>query len=436
MKMTNVDTVSTYFASHTVGGGNIVTTGALGAGSIAAGFGAIDNGTSTIRSNIITAETGFRPAAQDGAALGTTSLQFSDLFLADAAVVGFGDDNEVTLTHIHDTGIRLNSTMKLQFNDASQFIHAPSATVLDIAATDEIELTATLIDVVGNLAVSGTLAQADAITMATNKKIIFRDAAINISSTADGDLSIAADDEVDITSTLIDINGNVEISGTATTTGVHTFTAVPVFPNNTIETADIQADAITGAKIADDAINSEHYTDGSIDTAHIDDLQVTGAKLALDHRSANATDDVKTGNQHDYIFFDADVGISFFSANAEDMRLTDAGALHVDNDVIAFSTTISDERLKDNIQPIEDALSKVNQLRGVTFTYISDGRDSAGLIAQDVEKVLPSAVRESELPLQMDGDKEYKILQYDQTIGLLVEAIKELTAKVEKLEKK
>jgi hypothetical protein len=36
----------------------------------------------------------------------------------------------------------------------------------------------------------------------------------------------------------------------------------------------------------------------------------------------------------------------------------------------------------------------------------------------------------------MDGDKEYKILQYDQTIGLLVEAIKELTAKVEKLEKK
>ena len=48
MRMTNVDTVSTYFASHTVGGGNIVTTGALGSGSIAAGFGAIDNGTSGI----------------------------------------------------------------------------------------------------------------------------------------------------------------------------------------------------------------------------------------------------------------------------------------------------------------------------------------------------------------------------------------------------
>jgi len=108
----------------------------------------------------------------------------------------------------------------------------------------------------------------------------FRDSAINIGSPADGDLDINADDEIELNSTLIDINGNVEISGTAVTTGVHTFTAVPVFPNNTIETADIQADAIDGTKIADDAINSEHYTDGSIDTAHIADGQVTIGKLA------------------------------------------------------------------------------------------------------------------------------------------------------------
>jgi len=51
--------------------------------------------------------------------------------------------------------------------------------------------------------------------------------------------------------------------------GVVTFSQVPLFPANTIETADIQADAITGAKIADDALDSEHYTDGSIDLAHI-----------------------------------------------------------------------------------------------------------------------------------------------------------------------
>ena len=297
---------------------------------------------------------------------------------SDAAVLGFGADKDVTLTHVADTGLLLNGNMVIQFNDASQNIGAASNAILDINATDEIELNATLVD----------------------------------------------------------INANVEISGTATTTGVHTFTAVPVFPNNTVETADIQADAITGAKIADDAINSEHYTDGSIDTAHIADLNVTGAKLALDHRSAGNADDVKTGNQQDYIFFDGDVGISFFTANAEDMRLEDDGDLHVDGDVIAFSSTISDERLKENIQPIEDALSKVGQLRGMTFTYTPDGKESAGLIAQDVEKVLPSAVSEKELALKQNDGEKYKVLQYDQTIGLLVEAIKELTAKVKELEKK
>ena len=60
------------------------------------------------------------------------------------------------LTHVHNTGILLNSTNVIQFNDASQNIGAPSTTVLDINATDEIELNATLVDVNANLDVSGT----------------------------------------------------------------------------------------------------------------------------------------------------------------------------------------------------------------------------------------------------------------------------------------
>ena len=94
----------------------------------------------------------------------TAVLVSNDLKLnSDAAVLGFGVDNDVSLTHVADTGVLLNSTMKLQFNDASQFIHGSSATVLDIAATDEIELTATLIDAVGNFTVSGTIIGSDTI---------------------------------------------------------------------------------------------------------------------------------------------------------------------------------------------------------------------------------------------------------------------------------
>ena len=96
------------------------------------------------------------PSSADGEALGSASLEWSDLFLADGGTIQFGNDQDTILTHTDGTGLTLNSTNKLCFNDASQFIQGASATVLDIAATDEIELTATLIDVVGNLAVSGT----------------------------------------------------------------------------------------------------------------------------------------------------------------------------------------------------------------------------------------------------------------------------------------
>ena len=228
-------------------------------------------GASTIQGTTITATTAFVPDAQDGAALGTTSLQFSDLFLADSAVIGFGDDNDTTLTHTDGAGLTLNSTNKLMFNDASQFIQGVSATVLDIAATDEIELTATLIDVVGNFTISGTvvgastiqgttitattafvpdaqdgaalgtsslqfsdlfLADSAAMFFGDNNEVAlthihdtglllnaamvlqFRDSAINIGSPADGDLDINADDEIELNSTLIDINGNLDVSGT------------------------------------------------------------------------------------------------------------------------------------------------------------------------------------------------------------------------------
>ena len=97
------------------------------------------------------------PTSADGQALGSASLEWSDLFLADSSTIQFGNDQDTILTHTDGAGLTLNSTNKLMFNDASQFIQGASATVLDIAATDEIELTATLIEVVGNATVSGTL---------------------------------------------------------------------------------------------------------------------------------------------------------------------------------------------------------------------------------------------------------------------------------------
>jgi hypothetical protein len=120
----------------------------------------------------------------------------------------------------------------------------------------------------------------------------------------------------------------------------------------------------------------------------------------------------------------------YTSTSNEDMRLETDGDLHVDGDVIAYSTTISDERLKDNIVGIDGALDKVSQLNGYTFTYKADGKVSAGVIAQEVEKVLPEAVSEKELPLKADDGEQYKVVNYDALHGLMIEAIKELKAEV------
>lgn len=127
--------------------------------------------------------------------------------------------------------------------------------------------------------------------------------------------------------------------------------------------------------------------------------------------------------------------INFVLDGATDMRLYNSGDLHVEGNVIAYSTTISDERLKKDIVKIDNALDKVSQLNGYTFEYLADGKKSAGVIAQEVEKVMPSAITESTLPLKMgdDDETEYKTVQYDQLHGLMIEAIKELKAEIEEL---
>ena len=97
------------------------------------------------------------------------------------------------------------------------------------------------------------------------------------------------------------------------------------------------------------------------------------------------------------------------------------------NNVTAFS----DIRVKKNILTIDDALNKTLRLRGVTYDRIDqDNIRQTGLIAQDVEKVLPEAVITSP-----NGDiEDFKSVAYGNLVGLLVESIRELNNKIERLE--
>jgi hypothetical protein len=124
------------------------------------------------------------------------------------------------------------------------------------------------------------------------------------------------------------------------------------------------------------------------------------------------------------------------AGSIEAMRLDSSQDAHFDQDVIAFSTTPSDIRLKENFTKIENGLDIVMKLEGHTFNWKkerSGERLSAGFKAQEVEKILPHLVDEKKLPLRADDDKEYKILRYEEMIPYLVEAIKEQQEEIELL---
>ena len=88
--------------SPIAGGSGIVTTGALDSGSITSGFGAIDNGTSGIRTNTMTVETSLLPDASGGADIGSASAEFGDVYIADDKQIKFGSDQDVTMEYDED----------------------------------------------------------------------------------------------------------------------------------------------------------------------------------------------------------------------------------------------------------------------------------------------------------------------------------------------
>jgi len=134
--------------------------------------------------------------------------------LSDSSKLNFGLNSDVSLTHQHNSGLLLNSTRKLYFNDTSQYIHGSDTTRLKMGATNEIELNAAVIDVNGNLDVSGN---------------------IIIAGTVDG-VDIATRDGV-LTTTTNTANAALPKAGGAMTGAITT--------NSTFDGRDVAADGVT-----------------------------------------------------------------------------------------------------------------------------------------------------------------------------------------------
>jgi len=177
-------------------------------------------------------------------------------------------------------------------------------------------------------------------------------------------------------------------------------------------------------------------------------LTSPAAKLEIQD-STHTTMKIRSGNNDNILFAqaiqsnDARIGtdtntpLSFYTNTSERVRITTSGnvgigttspsqKLQVDGTILANSDVIafSDKRLKENIKTLDG--KKVYDMRGVSFTRKDTGKDSSGVIAQEIQKIAPELVTDNDGTLSV---------AYGNLTGYLIEAIKELKQEVEELKK-
>jgi len=233
--------------------------------------------------------------------------------------------------------------------------------------------------------------------------------------------SIRSDDDIlfkgnDGGSTITALTLDMSEAGAATFNGVVTANAGVVVDNITI---DGTSASISGS--ADFTIDSG----GRIDLSADDNGEVRlfdGSSMYGQFKDDSDRLRIESLISDADMLFVGNDGGSEVTALTLDMSA--AGAATFNDNVTAYS----DERLKDNIETLEDGLDKVEQLRGVTYTR--DERENIGVIAQEVEKILP------EIVLTADDEMGTKSVDYSRLTAVLIEAVKELSVKVKELENK
>jgi len=164
----------------------------------------------------------------------------------------------------------------------------------------------------------------------------------------------------------------------------------------------------------------------AIDTAYID--------TTLTSQTSMYNTSLKVGRDSggDWIDFGTDDNIKVYLSNVEEFRFASGGTFHADADITAYSSTVaSDARLKENITDTKYGLSDIMKLRGVDFDWKrEDMGHSVGVLAQEVEAVIPELVKEHE---GLNGKGKFKAVDYNKLVPVLIESIKELKKEIDDL---
>ena len=156
------------------------------------------------------------------------------------------------------------------------------------------------------------------------------------------------------------------------------------------------------------------------------DIRMTGGTWAGDYNGGIKIQPNATDSYFQYH------GVLYFrdSGGSNELQIDQSGNLTASGNVTAYS----DARLKTNISTINDALGICGKLRGVSYTWLRDGANGIGVIAQEVEEVLPDIVLTNNYKDPDTGkETEIKSVDYGKIVGVLINAINELKAEVDAL---
>ena len=305
------------------------------------------------------------------------------------------------------------------------------------------------VNTAGNQNTSGNAATAT--KLATARNIALTGAVTgNANFDGSGNISISTSATSDPTLT---INGDASGSATFTNLGnaTLTLTIADDSHNHTIANIDNLQSALDGKQAAG-TYNTIIGTDTDINTSGstiIDNIFVTDGVITsmgtrtltlgdLGYTGATNANYITNNNQltngAGYTTYSSNQptndtsSVKFDALRVGDTATAPANTIQCTGDIVAFAS--SDERLKDNLTPIENSLDKVGQLKGYEFDWndkqqVHTGHD-VGVIAQEVEKVVPEIVETRE----HDG---YKAVKYEKLVPLLINAINELKAEIEEL---
>jgi len=127
----------------------------------------------------------------------------------------------------------------------------------------------------------------------------------------------------------------------------------------------------------------------------------------------------------------SDLRIRDADGSADRIQIDSSGDLHCDQDVVAFSSTPSDKKLKTNVKNIDYGLDTIMKLKPKQYDWKTDDRHDIGFIAQEVEQVIPEIVKDKK-----HFDKEIKTLNYEKLTAVLIKAVQEQQVQIEELKTK